>query len=580
MPATNLQAQGDGDTLLAVAAREGEVDRVRTLLAEGADPDGGFSDWSPLMLAAMNGEVEIARLLLDAGALINRTNGEYGSALGVAAVTFIEPEEGVTAMVDLLLQRGALTETGNGAMMTPLMYAAREGKREVVNRLIAAGANAGHRDARGWSPLFFGVRSGDPEVVRMILESGADPNVATEYPTRRPINVAAELGSLEITRLLIEAGADVDGVDHNDEVATPILVATARGEWDLVRYLLEEGAWPNQSTHLYMEGVEEIDEAMTAMEWAELHEGSEAEEVAELIHIEGGLRTREIAEFVGRARESMRKKDVESLAFELGSGIDPMAYVELEDGLFSPFEYALELADPAVMEVVARNATIGYWPISNGVEIAAEHGQEGMTEFYLEHYPTWTLMAAIAMEDETLVRRAIVDDRIECEVSAGGLGTLLHFAVAEGDLSTLQELIERGCSVDAQDQDGATALLMAAGDGDNSMVKLLLERGASVDLPSNSGQTPLLVAARQGQWNAAKLLLDAGASVNIVDFWGWAPLHHAAWLGGPSLVQLLLDYGADPEAETFSGETAEEAAMISDELESGALLREAAEKHR
>ncbi len=60
---------GDYVSSLHVAAREGNMERARLLLDAGADPNAtDYEGWTPLYLAVYNGRTEFAKLLLEAGA--------------------------------------------------------------------------------------------------------------------------------------------------------------------------------------------------------------------------------------------------------------------------------------------------------------------------------------------------------------------------------------------------------------------------------------------------------------------------------------------------------------------------------
>jgi hypothetical protein len=56
---------------------------------------------------------------------------------------------------------------------------------------------------------------------------------------------AAELGEVEAARKAIADGADVNCIDPNDQVATPIFHAACNGHVEIVKLLLQEGADPN-----------------------------------------------------------------------------------------------------------------------------------------------------------------------------------------------------------------------------------------------------------------------------------------------------------------------------------------------
>jgi ankyrin repeat protein len=72
----------NGSTPLLIAAREGHVEVVETMLRYGADPnDGGDKGLTPLVLAASEGHLEVVELLLSFGADANLSLFEGRTAL-------------------------------------------------------------------------------------------------------------------------------------------------------------------------------------------------------------------------------------------------------------------------------------------------------------------------------------------------------------------------------------------------------------------------------------------------------------------------------------------------------------------
>ena len=93
------------DPILTASAERADAEWVRLLLEYAADPNLWSDDYrsrkhTPLTLAALSGQVEIARLLVDAYADVNLRNGQ-ASALIYAS------EGGHTEVARLLLQAGA-----------------------------------------------------------------------------------------------------------------------------------------------------------------------------------------------------------------------------------------------------------------------------------------------------------------------------------------------------------------------------------------------------------------------------------------------------------------------------------------
>src|SRR5687767_10781210 len=95
-------------------------------------------------------------------------------------------------------------------------------------------------------------------------------------------------------------------------------------------------------------------------------------------------------------------------------------------------------------------------------------------------------------------------------------------AALDGDLATVQRIVERGATPDTADQDGNSLLMLAARNGQVPVVTYLLSRKASVNARNRYGDTALMAAALKGHVEVAKMLVGNGAEVNSP---GWAPLH-------------------------------------------------------
>ena len=174
------------------------------LLWAAAPPD------SPVADAAMLGQVEAVRALLDQGADVNAAQGDGMTALHWAA-------EGRSAeMADLLIAAGAnlaaVTRLGD---YTSLHLAAKAGSASVVRALLEAGAEAGVVTSTGGAtPLHFAATSGSGEAVTALLDNGADHDVREAAWGQTPLMFAAATGRVDAIRALLDGGADPG--DHRD----------------------------------------------------------------------------------------------------------------------------------------------------------------------------------------------------------------------------------------------------------------------------------------------------------------------------------------------------------------------------
>jgi hypothetical protein len=129
--------------------------------------------------------------------------------------------------------------------------------------------------------------------------------------------------------------------------------------------------------------------------------------------------------------------------------------------------------------------------------------------------------------------------------------SLLHIAVARGQVDAIEACLQAGMPIDALAGDGLAPLHWALASRDDAIATLLLDRGAFVDVRSEEGATPLMNAVQGASLELTTLLLDRGADANARDLRGFTALHRAAEMGLVGIVRLLLDRGAsiDVDAE-------------------------------
>jgi ankyrin repeat protein len=187
---------------LITAVLDGHVERVRALIAQGADVNGRTHDGGTIIsLAAHQDSPEIVRLLVRAGASVE-DGGDDGSAPLQRAICFGNPHA-ATAMIDA----GANVQRTNPLGETPLLEAVRRKQGGLVKRLIDVGANVNAGDYLGQTPLIEAVRARRPVMVKQLLEAGADVNAMDEVGNT-PMSLAEELKvSDSIVNTLRQAGA-------------------------------------------------------------------------------------------------------------------------------------------------------------------------------------------------------------------------------------------------------------------------------------------------------------------------------------------------------------------------------------
>jgi ankyrin repeat protein len=253
------------------AARVGRVDAVTLLLDRGAAVDARTlpARQTALIWAVTDNHPEIVKMLVARGADVNahtavtKPQGEY-----------VPARAGFAAGPGILRQRALPTPQGG---MTPLLFAVRDGNRDMTRLLLELGAGIEQTSGNHTSPLLIALLNGQVEIATELLARGANPNAADDY-LRGPLFAAIELRNanrgtllfgderdpLELITLLLEKGADpnrrtnttpvqgwmqLDASWVNFDGQTPFIRAALSGDVEVMRLLLAQGADPNITTN-------------------------------------------------------------------------------------------------------------------------------------------------------------------------------------------------------------------------------------------------------------------------------------------------------------------------------------------
>ncbi|KAK2831302.1 hypothetical protein Q7C36_016388 [Tachysurus vachellii] len=135
--------------------------------------------------------------------------------------------------------------------------------------------------------------------------------------------------------------------------------------------------------------------------------------------------------------------------------------------------------------------------------------------------------------------------------------SLLHYAVASGNIEIVRLVLNNGASVNCKSANGYTPLLIAVLKKFHEICGLLVESGADVNLAEQDLWTALHFASQSGDDRAVRLLLDAKATADVKDKEGWTPIHLASQNGHENVVRHLLSRLTDVDIqEEQSGRTA------------------------
>lgn len=521
------QKDSAGQTLLHIAALQGNTELVELLIAMKADTEiRNNAGETPMAAAAGAGVLDSVRVLAGSGASIfsrnaagvsvyqlTRAMGPDSFAAIISKATAAQTDdEGKTALhhacaaldadaVDIILKAGASPSVKDASGATPLSLAYASPERDesaiMASRLLLAGAeplrqefsyfetavikrNPSMRFEEGKTPLHHAAASGHSGYVKFLIARGSQVN-AKDIASATALHEAVRNGKAASVRMITEAGADVNMQDANGN--TPLhLVMPEATRSEIFSILLRAGADPNRKDSY-------------------------------------GDTPLHIASRLGMSEDIIR---------------DLVA---------------------AKADVNERNKK-GVTPLSLAIE-RRQIAQAALfvklgSDIHAEDIDDQTALIKALKSGIDVVKAVVTEETASSRDSRGR--TSLHIAVLlKADPAIVNHIISQKADVNARDKNGDTPLHIAVRNNDRANGEILLAIGADVFSPNVTGESALKaaltrLAGRQDWVLNSRVISSSDGSGNT-------PLHLAAEWQIPQIVTYIVDKGGDLKARNANGET-------------------------
>ena len=277
------------------AVQQGDVYTVKEAIKNGVNVDSRKSEGSdtPLIIASLNGNIEIVKLLLAAGADVRLTGdfevtavdsasgGEHWEVLALleqAKTKYDGPlikaiKSKNIKDINIMISENPDVNFSDVDGKSALMWASSMGNIEAVRLLVAAGASIDQRNSlyvdvddpnatfieghsiyycmeelrgigessyiRTYNALMWAIENDHFAVVEFLIGVGADVNMETDFESTA-LTLAAKNGNIYIVNLLLEQQVYIDKDDMLGN--TSLILASENGHIDVVKVLIERGA--------------------------------------------------------------------------------------------------------------------------------------------------------------------------------------------------------------------------------------------------------------------------------------------------------------------------------------------------
>jgi uncharacterized protein len=244
-PQAGLQGAGGGGlTAMSFAARQGDLESVKYLLAAGADINQATSGgWTPLLTATNNRHYILGKYLVEKGANVNLASSQNFTPIYLATdnrnieggdFPVPKPDMDHLEYIKVLLDHGAKPDAR--------VSTNTETRTIFTNQWFFE---------PGTTPFVRAAQSGDLALMKLLLSYGADPKAKNDYGDTA-LSAVAGIGwvegvtydhssdeSLEVAKMLLDLGLDPNS--QNRDLRTPLMGAAHKGRTNMIQLLVDRG---------------------------------------------------------------------------------------------------------------------------------------------------------------------------------------------------------------------------------------------------------------------------------------------------------------------------------------------------
>lgn len=424
-----------GHTSLILALRYLPEDICLDIISKGnqlntVDQDG----YSPLMIAAKNELEDAAELLLNMGVDITNKNNAGKDAL------YYSCYYGLDDISERLIKNGSPTDGSNSNGYNTLMAAFEHSAPRIVDLLIDNGVSLNEATETGWSTLHGALRFGHREAARKIFHQSSYLETKSS-DNWTPLHLATRYDNPEIALALIDKGVELDV--PNDNQWTPLHLALRYNQKEIACAIIEKGG---------------NIELTTSAGWTPLL-----------------LATRN------------NQPEIARLLIEKGALLD----VQNDNG-YTALHLALRYEQPEIATLL----------IDKGADINLKNSIEWTAIHYAIRYSTKS------------IAKRLIDESCDLSVRTSNNWTPLLLALRYKDSDLARYIVDHNGEINSVNKDKTNALMLAAKFNPTAL-NYLLDSSIPINAQNNDGKTALHYAIEGENKGAFFTLIKNGADISI-----------------------------------------------------------------
>lgn len=379
-----------------------------------------------------------------------------------------------------------------------LQWAAATGNLELVNLLLAKGSDVNYKDSHGDDVITYAASAGNKNlaVYDTLIKAGANPKVKNEDGANIIMESIANDTDLKIADYFVSKGVSLTEKDNFGRTVADY--STKVGNLEILDLLAAKGVKPtDQALFFATQGSRTkengVDVFKTLVEKYKLNAKAVNPKGQSLLHA------------------LSRRGNLETINYVISKGADAKiidktgntALMVASAGKNTELINLLLSKENNVNVVNANGESALTSAVSSGssqiVSLLLEKGAKANIVDRQGNNLAYNWLNSFKPKDENFAQKQeiLANAKVDFKAKQQKGATLIHLAVDKGNLELVKKAIELGVNINAQDEDGNTALHKAALiSKDDTILKALIGAGAQKDLKTEFEETAYELASQ------------------------------------------------------------------------------------
>jgi ankyrin repeat protein len=494
------------------ACAQGDVLRLNKLVSLGADIDGSDEDgMRPIHFAASKNQIPVVTRLLELNC-----ERDAVTSLGTTAL-MLASEFGYLDVVKLLVFAGADVNKQDGNGFSAFLFAAIRGRNQIVSFLHKNGAQLTAVTKRSQNALHLACISESFPTLKYLIEFCPQiPPDAFDKDGLKPVDIASKKFQMEMVTCIqcaeiISRDNKLKELELRNEIELQKAEARALQQAKLKEQYIMVEAQKEANTPMFLDACfkGDIHLVREMLKSDKVHINAGNEDGFTAVHmacITGNMELIQLLVSHKGSLDVINNHGCTPLYYACASGNDVLSQwlVDLGADLLKAANdgttalHCLCAKDRHVFlgSLLSRNSStidvnMKFEPHSSFLQVACMNGAYESAKVLIAHGAN------------------VLDDL------DANMWSLLHLTSMTGNIKLTELLLDHGLSLKHRDNDGATPLIRACAFGHRKLAQYLVGRGAQINDTDSAGNTCLHMAAASGSTEVCKWLMQSGLNVFI-----------------------------------------------------------------